>query len=99
MPITGVKQIDSPPDTNSVDMINILNDLSQAIQVPIRTSNETWTSPQKKIYKSVKISFNSKHNPLQWLDLLINFSGLKVTTIKYDPKTNNWQYEGAIYVR
>ncbi len=99
VPITDIKQINSPPEKSSVDMINTLNDLSQAIQVPISTANETWTSPQQNVYQSVKITFTSNHDPMQWLDILMKFSGLKITTIKYDINNNNWYYEGAIYVR
>lgn len=98
VPITDVKKLNSPPDKNSVDLVNTINDLFQAIQMPIAMSNESWTSPQGNIYKSVKFSFNSNHDPLQWLDLLMKFSGLKITTIKYDINNRNWYYEGAIYV-
>ena len=98
VPITDIKQINSPPERTSVDMVNTLNDLSQAIQVPISITNETWTSPQQNVYKSVKISFTSNHDPLRWLDLLMKFSGLRITTIKYDINSRNWYYEGAIYV-
>ena len=85
-------------EKNAVDLVNTLNDLFQAIQMPVSLSNESWTSPQKKVYKSIKFSFSSNHDPSQWLDLLINFSGLRITTIKYDINNRNWYYEGAIYV-
>lgn len=98
VPIRDIKKLNSPPERNAVDLVNTLNDLFQAIQMPISMSNETWTSPQKNIYKSVKFSFSSNHDPRQWLDLLMKFSGLKITTIKYDTNSSNWYYEGAIYV-
>ncbi|MBQ7303974.1 MAG: type 4b pilus protein PilO2 [Alphaproteobacteria bacterium] len=98
VPIENVKQINSPPDKNAVDLVNTINDLFQAIQMPISLNNETWTSPQKNVYKSIKFSFTSNHDPAQWLDLLMKFSGLKITTIKYDINSRNWYYEGAIYV-
>jgi hypothetical protein len=98
VPISDVKKFNSPPDKNLVDLVNTINDLFQAIQMPINMANESWTSPQGNIYKSVKFSFTSNHDPLQWLDLLMKFSGLKITTIKYDINNSNWYYEGAIYV-
>jgi len=98
VPIEDIKKVNSPPEKNEVDLINTINDLFQAIQMPISMSNETWTSPKKTVFKSVKFSFSSNHDPLQWIDLLTKFSGLKITTIKYDINNNNWYYEGAIYV-
>ncbi|MBQ8870125.1 MAG: type 4b pilus protein PilO2 [Alphaproteobacteria bacterium] len=98
VPIPEIKKLNSPPEKNSVDMVNTLNDLFQAMQMPISMTNETWTSPQKNIFKSIKFSFSSNHDPLQWLDLLTKFSGLRITTMKYDINNNNWYYEGAIYV-
>lgn len=98
VPITGVKTLNSPPEMNGVDLVNTLNDLFQAMQMPISMSTESWTSPQQNVYRSVKFSFTSNHDPKQWMDLLMNFSGLKVNTIKYDINSHNWYYEGAIYV-
>jgi len=99
VPITDIKKLNSPPEKNAVDLVNTLNDLFQAIQMPISMSNETWTSPQKNVYKSIKFSFTSNHDPLQWADMLQQFSGLRITTLKYDTNNHNWYYEGAIYVR
>lgn len=98
VPITDVKTLNSPPEMNGVDLVNTLNDLFQAIQMPISMSTESWTSPQNNVYRSVKFNFTSNHDPKQWMDLLMNFSGLKINTIKYDINSRNWYYEGAIYV-
>lgn len=98
VPISGIKTLNSPPEKNGVELVNTMNDLFQAIQMPIAMATETWTSPQKNIYKSVKFNFTSNHDPLQWEDLLMKFSGLKINTIKYDINSHNWYYEGAIYV-
>jgi len=98
VPINDIKTLNSPPERHSVDMINLLNDLFQAIQMPVSLTTESWTSPQQNVYRSVKFSFTSNHDPKQWEDLLINFSGLKINTIKYDTNSHNWYYEGAIYV-
>lgn len=98
VPITDIKTLNSPPERNGVDLVNTMNDLFQAIQMPISMSTESWTSPQNNIYRSVKFSFTSNHDPAQWDDLLMKFSGLKINTIKYDTNSHNWYYEGAIYV-
>ena len=98
VPISGVKKLNSPPEKTNTDLVNTLNDLFQAIQMSITMTSETWTSPQNNVYKSLKFGFTSNHDPLQWIDLLINFSGLRITTIKYDINQRVWSYEGAIYV-
>lgn len=98
IPISNIKTLNSPPEKNAVDLVNTINDLFQALQMPVSMSTETWTSPQQNVYRSVKFSFTSNHDPLQWNDLLMKFSGLKINTIKYDINSHNWSYEGAIYV-
>lgn len=98
VPITDITTLNSPPEKNGVDLVNTINDLFQAIQMPINMTTETWTSPQQNVYRSVKFSFTSNHDPMQWSDLLMKFSGLKINTIKYDINSHNWYYEGAIYV-
>ena len=98
VPLSGIKTFNSPPEMNGVDLVNTLNDLFQGLQMSVNMSTETWTSPQKNVYRSVKFSFTSNHDPKQWLGLLMNFSGLKINTIKYDINSHNWYYEGAIYV-
>ena len=79
------------------DLINTLNDLFQGVQLPVSISPQTETSPQQKIYKSVRISFGSKYDPIIWRNLLTKFSGFKINVIKYDVHANSWYYEGAIY--
>lgn len=98
VPISNIKTLNSPPEKNAVDLVNTLNDLFQALQMPISMNTETWTSPQQNVYRSVKFSFTSNHDPMQWNDLLMKFSGLRINTIKYDINSHNWSYEGAIYV-
>ncbi len=98
VPIKDIKTLNSPPEMNGVDLVNTLNDTFQAIQMPINMSTESWTSPQKNVYRSVKFNFTSNHDPQQWMGLLMNFSGLKINTLKYDTNNHNWYYEGAIYV-
>lgn len=98
MPISRAKTFNSPPTMNGVDLVNTINDLFQGLQMQVSLSSQTWTSPQNKVYKSVKFSFSSKHDPLVWADILTKFSGLMINLIKYDTNTNSWYYEGAIYV-
>ena len=95
MPEITVKN--SPPKYMLSDLINTLNDLFQGVQLPVSISPQTETSPQQNIYKSVKISFGSKYDPLVWRNLLTKFSGFKINVIQYDIHANSWYYEGAIY--
>ena len=98
VPIKKVRTFNSPPTLNAVELVNTLNDLFQGLQMPVSLSTQTWTSPQKNIYRSVKFSFSSKHDPKEWFDVLTKFSGLTLNVIKYDAHSNSWHYEGAIYV-
>lgn len=87
----------SPPTYTVNDLVNTLNDLFQGIQMPVSISPVSEKSPQKNIYKSVKISFTSKYDPTVWQDILTKFSGFRINVIKYDVHANSWYYEGAIY--
>ncbi|MBR2299779.1 MAG: type 4b pilus protein PilO2 [Alphaproteobacteria bacterium] len=97
-PMPRIETLNSPPKMNGVDLVNTINDLFQGLQMGISLSSQTWTSPQNNVYKSVRFSFSSKHNPMVWADILTKFSGLTINVIKYDTNTNSWYYEGAIYV-
>lgn len=98
VPLDKPQTFNSPPLKNQTDLRNTLNDLFQALEVHISLNDETWTSPQQKVYRSIRFSFSSNQDPLQWVDLLIKFSGLRINTIKYNVDSHIWQYEGAIYV-
>lgn len=98
LPLPKAKKRNSPPKYNAVDLVNLLNDLFQGLQMSAGLSSQSWTSPQNNVYKSVHFSFNSKHDPKQWNDILTKFSGLTINVIKYDVNNNSWYYEGAIYV-
>ncbi len=98
VPLPKVDIIASPPMKNDIDLKNTLNDLFQAIGQNVTLSSFSFTSPEQNVYRSVKFSFSSTHNPLIWNDLLIKFSGLEITMIKYDTTSKVWEYEGAIYV-
>lgn len=97
VPLNEIHQISSPPRYFSVDLMNVINDLFQAIGQNITLSSFSYTSPRNNIYRSVKFNFTSKQNPVVWNDLLTKFSGLEINNIKYDVTSKDWQYEGAIY--
>lgn len=87
----------SEPTKNMTDLKNMLNDFFQSIGQSVSLEDYTYTSPQQNVYRSVKFKFSSNHNPLVWSDLLTKFSGLEMNSIKYNPATAVWEYEGAIY--
>lgn len=97
VPLNPIDKISSPPMMDATNLKNHINDLFQSFGQPISLSNSSYTSPQKKVYKSVRFGFSSRYNPLVWKDLLINFSGLEINNIKYSPSGEVWNYEGAIY--
>jgi len=97
LPMRNVSEINSPPKSNTTDLINTLNDLFQSLGQRISLNTASYTSPQKNVYRSVTFSFSSTHDPLTWSDILMKFSGLEIKTIRYDINTKIWQYEGAIY--
>lgn len=98
VPLGKIEQISSPPLRNDVDLKNTLNNLFQSIGQKVALTSFAYTSPEQNVYRSVKFSFTSGHNPLVWNDLLIKFSGLEITMIRYNIGNKTWEYEGAIYV-
>lgn len=97
VPLGTIPQLSSPPLKNDVDLKNTLNNMFQAIGMPVSLSNFSFVSPENNVYKSVKFSFSSTYNPLVWNDLLTKFSGLEITMIQYIIGSDTWVYEGAIY--
>lgn len=87
----------SEPSKNMVDLKNMLNDFFQSIGQTVSLTDYTYTSPQQNVYRSVKFKFSSGYNPLIWSNLLTKFSGLEMNSIKYNPDSAVWDYEGAIY--
>ena len=87
----------SEPTKNQTDLKNTLNNFFQSIGQSVQLSDYQYTSPQQNVYRSVKFSFVSNYNPRIWSNLLTKFSGLEMNTIKYDPASGVWSYEGAIY--
>lgn len=98
VPLPKIRQISSPPLKNDIDMKNTLNNLFQSIGQSVTLSSFSYTSPEQNVYRSVQFKFSSIHNPSVWNDLLIKFSGLDITMIRYNTSTKTWEYEGAIYV-
>lgn len=74
-----------------------INDLFQALNQPVALTDAVYTSNRKRVYKKVKFTFSSVNNPIVWRDLLTKFSGLEISIIKYNAKSEKWYYEGAIY--
>lgn len=98
VPLDKPQTLNSPPAKNQTDLRNTLNDLFQALEVSLSLGEESWTSPQQKVYRSLKFAFSSNHDPKEWIELLTKFSGLRINTIRYNVDSHVWQYEGAIYV-
>lgn len=98
VPLPKIKQISSPPLKNDIDLKNTLNNLFQSIGQKVSLSSFAYTSPEQNVYRSVQFKFSSIHNPSVWNDLLIKFSGLDITMIRYNTRDKTWEYEGAIYV-
>ena len=50
------------------------------------------------IFRSLRFTFDSRHEPMVWMKLLTKYSGLTIKMITYNPASDVWHYEGAIYV-
>jgi len=78
-------------------LVDIINDLNQALDIKIGYSQGTETSQRGTVYRSLVFTISSNTSPLMWLDLLTKFSGLYITSIKYDVNSGNWTFGGGIY--
>ena len=90
--------INSEPNRGDAVLKNELNELGQSLGMKFSLSSASVTSPQRNVYRHVKFKFNSTFKPHMWKDLLTKFSGLEINSIKYNPETKVWDYEGVIYV-
>lgn len=97
VPIGEISTLESPPEYSEDDLINILNDLNQALGLDIKFTPKTWTSPRGTLYKIMEYEITSNNDPLTWLDLLMKFSGLTVKNVTYNPNSGSWSYKGEIY--
>lgn len=97
MPISEISTLNSPPEYTEEDLTNIINDLNQTLGTSIIITHKNWVSPRGNNYGITEYKVTSNNDPLNWVELLMKFSGLTVNTIRYDINTRNWQYEGEIY--
>ena len=97
LPMGAIETENSEPTLTMVDLKNMLNDFFQSIGQSVNLVDYVFTTPQQNVYRSVKFRFSSNYNPRIWSNLLTKFSGLEIDSIKYDPASGVWNYEGAIY--
>ena len=97
MPIGEISTLNSPPEYNSVDLTNIINDINQTLGVNIRFTQKDWVSPRGNTYNLVEFTIQSNNDPLNWIELLMRFSGLSIKTVTYDINNSSWTYKGEIY--
>jgi len=96
-----IPTVESAPKYNTVELRNVINNEFQSINLPISLSNSSFevvNGNNRQTFRQVKFQFNSPHDPVRWLGLLIKYSGIEFNLITYSPKDNNWHYEGVIYV-
>ena len=60
-----------------------------------------WRKCNKNVNKYIFLNFQFKspYDPDIWTHVISRFSGLVLTTIKYNAKAAVWEYEGRIYER
>ncbi|MBQ8671070.1 MAG: type 4b pilus protein PilO2 [Alphaproteobacteria bacterium] len=97
VPIGEISTLNSPPEYNENDLVDIMNDLNQALGISINYQQSTTTSQRGSVYRSLSFTISSTTSPLTWLELLTRFSGLYINIVKYDINTGNWSFEGGIY--
>lgn len=97
LPVEAPQMLNSPPEYTRDELINIINDINQALDIRISLSPKTWTSPRGTTYSLMDFSISSNNDPLIWIDLLMKFSGLTINTITYDINSANWTFKGEIY--
>ena len=97
VPVEKAKTLNSPPEYEEDDLTDTLNDINQALDINISFNPKTWVSPRGTQYKLMGFNITSNNDPFIWIDLLMKFSGLKITNITYDVNNATWTYEGEIY--
>ncbi|MBR1601639.1 MAG: type 4b pilus protein PilO2 [Alphaproteobacteria bacterium] len=97
VPIGEITKLNSPPEYDEEELVDILNDINQSLGISISFAPKTWMSPRGTKYKLISYSISSNNDPLIWSDLLMKFSGLTVDTITYDINSRMWTYKGEIY--
>ena len=97
LPIGEISTLNSPPEYTTEELTNIINDLNQTLGTNITMTEKSWVSPRGTSYNIMGFSVSSNNDPLNWIELLMKFSGLTINTVKYDINSRTWQYEGEIY--
>lgn len=97
LPIGEISTFNSPPEYTEDELVNIINDLNQTLGTRIAITPKNWVSPRGTRYGILEYKITSNNDPLNWVELLMKFSGLTVSTVRYDINARNWQYEGEIY--
>ena len=97
VPIGEISTLNSPPEYNETDLLNIINDLNQNLGINIHTGSKSWVSPRGNTYHIMEFTIASQNDPLVWIELLTKFSGLSIKTVTYDVNSGQWTYKGEIY--
>ncbi|MBR2137224.1 MAG: type 4b pilus protein PilO2 [Alphaproteobacteria bacterium] len=97
VPIGEISTLNSPPEYNEKDMTDLMNDLVQNLNIQLHFNHKTWVSPRGISYRILEYNITSKNDPLNWIELLMKFSGLTVKTVTYDINNATWTYKGEIY--
>lgn len=97
VPIGEISTLNSPPEFTGADLVNILNDLNQALDIDIKFGKKSWTSPRGSVYSLTTLETSSNQDPLVWIEFFMKFSGLTITEVKYDINNGTWSYKGEIY--
>ncbi len=101
--IEGLRKYTSEPELTVKDLKENLVDISQAIDNPIRLTEQSLTleGRKKEVVNFIVFSFDSEYTPTETLPFFEKFSGLDLTQIEYHPSQKStdkkWKYEGRIY--
>ena len=60
-------------------------------------SKKKKNQPKARTYSKLKFSFSSELPMENWLGVFNKFPSLEILSLKYDPYSNIWTYEGQIY--
>jgi len=105
---TKTRIISSVPVFNLRDLKKELIDIFQGFDMQVLLTMGTEgvivdennpNAPAKPKYIFLNFQFKSPYDPDIWTHVISRFSGLVLTTIKYNAKTAVWEYEGRIYER
>ena len=101
--LEGLRKYTSDPSLSMKELRENLVDISQAINNPIRLTEQSLTleGRKKEVIKFIVFSFDSEYTPTESLPFFEKFSGLDLTKIEYNSSQKStdkkWKYEGRIY--